>query len=48
MISNNKDYIRPPNQKQEGQHFMLRLDREIIGINNIPQKEPTSMSVIEK
>ena len=27
---------------------MLSLDREIIGINNIRQKEPTIMSVIDE
>ena len=48
MSSNKKDYVRPTNPKQEGQYFMLIFDREIIGINNITQKEPTRMSVIEK
>ena len=27
---------------------MLMLDRDGIGINDVPQKEPTSMYVIEK
>ena len=45
---NSKDFVRPTKLTQEGQVFMLRLDRESIEINNIPQEEPTSMSVIEK
>ena len=45
---NSKDIVRPPKPTQEGQTFMLILDRDSIGVNNSSRKEPTSMSVIEK
>ena len=43
-----KYFVRPPRSTQEGQDFMLILDRDSIGINNSPQKEPISMYIIEQ
>ena len=45
---NKKYFIRTTETTQEGKAFVLILDMDSIGINNIPQKEPTSISVIEK
>ena len=45
---NGKDSFRPPKATKEGQDFVLSLDRDIIWINNSPQKDPTNISVIEK
>ena len=47
-IFNRKDFVRSPRPNQEGQTFMLSLDRYSIGINNSYHKETTGMSVIEK
>ena len=44
---NSKYFARTPKPTQEGQAFMLSLDRDSIVINNIPLKEPTNMSVIQ-
>ena len=45
---NSKYFDRTPKLTQEGQAFMLIFNREGTEINHIPQKEPTSMPVIEK
>ena len=45
---NRKYFVRPTNLTQEGKDSMLSLETYSTGINNSPQKEPTSMSVIEK
>ena len=45
---NSKDIVRTYNTTQEGKYLMSSLDRDSIGINDIPRKEPTSMSVIGK
>ena len=45
--SNSKYFVRPPKITQEGQEFVLILDRDSIGINNNSRKEPTRIYVIE-
>ena len=45
--SNSKYFVRPPKITQEGQEFVLILDRDSIGINNSSWRETKSMSVIE-
>ena len=45
---NSRYFVRPRKRTQEGQAFMIILERDSIGINNSSGKEPTNMSEIEK
>ena len=48
MNFNGNDLFIPHKTTQEGQDFMLSLDRDSIERKNTPQKETARMSVMER